>query len=242
MAGAHASGRRQEGGRSGQNAGSVGNSGSVSVVAAAIAAAVIVLIVLVIGGYSLHWRWTGLSGSVTLWDWLQVLALPVALGVAPILMRHRRRLHHRHRRALVAGALGFLALAAAGYVVPMPWTGFTGNTLWDWLELLLLPTVVATASLWASTWPPARMHLAVVAVAAGVLGVIAVLGYTIPWHWTGFSGNTAWDWIKLLLVPIIVPVALLPPVTRYLTERLAPPQPAARTDVVDERDYAPASH
>ncbi|HKC28376.1 MAG TPA: hypothetical protein VKB75_10220 [Jatrophihabitans sp.] len=208
----------------------------------AIGAAVAVLIVLVIGGYSLHWRWTGLSDSVTLWDWLQVLALPVALGVAPILMRHRQRLHYRHRRALVAAAFVFVALAAAGYLVPMPWTGFTGNTLWDWLELLLLPAVVATASLWASTWPPARTHVAAVVVAAGVLAVLAVCGYTVPWHWTGFSGNTAWDWIKLLLLPIIVPVALLPPVTRYLTERLAPPQPAARPGMVDEHDYAPAGH
>lgn len=179
--------------------------------------------VIVVGGYSLHWRWTGLSDSVTLWDWLQVLALPIALGAVPILMRHRSRLHRRHRHALAAGAGAFVGLVLAGYLVPMGWTGFTGNTLWDWLELLLLPAVVASASVWATTWPPARPHLFAVGVAILTLAVLAVFGYTVPWRWTGFAGNTAWDWIKLLLLPVIVPVALLPPVTRYLADRLAPP-------------------
>lgn len=192
-------------------------------------AILVLFCVIVVGGYSLHWRWTGLSDSVTLWDWLQVLALPIALGAAPILMRHRRRLHRRHRQALAAGTGAFLGLVLAGYLVPMHWTGFTGNTLWNWLELLLLPVVVATASVWATTWPPARPHLLATAVTAGTLAVLAIFGYTVPWHWTGFAGNTAWDWIKLLLLPIIVPVALLPPVTRHLTDRLAPPRdPPAR--------------
>jgi hypothetical protein len=184
--------------------------------------AVILLVVIVIGGYSQHWHWTGLSDSVTLWDWLQVLALPVALGAAPILMRHRRRLRRHHRGALAAGAAAFLALVIAGYLVPFDWTGFTGNTLWDWLELLLLPVVVATASVWATTWPPGRVHVAVAVSALTALMILAVPGYLVPWHWTGFTGNTAWDWIKLLLLPVVVPVVLLPPVTRFLAERLAP--------------------
>src|SRR5579875_3480483 len=97
--------------------------------AAALAA---VFCVIVIGGYSLQWRWTGLSDSVTLWDWLQVLALPIALAAAPILMQHRRQLHRRHRRGLGMGAAVFVGLVVAGYLVPMGWTGFTGNTLWNW--------------------------------------------------------------------------------------------------------------
>jgi hypothetical protein len=42
--------------------------------------------------------------------------------------------------------------------------------------------------------------------AAGVtivalFGVVIILGYTIPWAWTGFLGNTLWDWINLVLLP-----------------------------------------
>ena len=125
------------------------------VLAACVVAAAL-LMVIVVGGYALHWRWTGLSGSVTLWEWLQVLVLPLALAAAPVLVRRRRGLRGRHKRAMAAGALAFAALVVAGYVVPMGWTGFTGNTLWNWLELLLLPVVIATASLWATSWPLAR--------------------------------------------------------------------------------------
>jgi hypothetical protein len=107
--------------------------------------------------------------------------------------------------------------------------GFIGNTLWDWLELLLLPAVVATASLWATTWPPARSHVLIVTGATLALITLAVPGYLVPWTWTGFTGNTAWDWVKLLLLPLVVPIALLPPVTRHLADRLAAAEHASST-------------
>jgi hypothetical protein len=188
------------------------------------------LLLVVVGGYSLHWRWTGLSGSVTLWDWLQVLVLPVAVAATPILVRHRRGLHGRHRRAMAVGALAFVGLVFAGYLVPMGWTGFTGNRLWDWLELLLLPVVVATASAWGTSWPLARSHVVIVAGAMAAVAVLAVLGYTIPWRWTGFSGNTAWDWIKLLLLPLMVPLVLVPPLARYLSDQFGRSTPPGRRD------------
>jgi hypothetical protein len=217
MAGAHVAGRARVGGR--VQRGVTGTAPWLVVAVVVVAAAVFALVV--VGGYSLHWRWTGLSDSVTLWDWLQVLALPVAVAATPILVRHRHGMQGRHRRALAAGALAFAGLAIAGYLVPMGWTGFTGNTLWDWLELLLLPIVVATGSLWATSWPPARSHILIVGCAMAALAILALLGYTIPWRWTGFSGNTAWDWIKLLLLPLMVPLVLVPPVARYLSDRLA---------------------
>ena len=68
--------------------------------------------------------------SVTLWDWLEVLALPVAIATAPLLLHHRRGLTRRHRVAIATGLTVFAALALAGYVVPLQWTGFPGNTLW----------------------------------------------------------------------------------------------------------------
>ena len=189
------------------------------VLVAALTAA-LAFMVLVVGGYALHWRWTGLSSKVTLWDWLQVLALPIALATAPILMRHRRNMHSRHRNALRAVAIGFVGLVAAGYLIPMRWTGFTGNTLWDWLSLLLLPAVVATASVWATSWPLNRRQALISGAAALVLLAVALPGYLAPWRWTGFEGNTAWDWVKLLLLPLLVPIALQRPVTTYLAGRL----------------------
>jgi hypothetical protein len=170
----------------------------------------------------MHWRWTGLSVSVALWDWLEVLALPVALGTAPLLLRHRRRLTRRDR-AILAGALTvFAALVLAGYLVPLSWTGFGGNTLWDWLELILLPLVVATAALWGGPGQLRRPHVTA-GVVAGVLFVaFVVIGYLVPLTWTGFRGNTAWDWIKLLLLPVLVPTVLVPLVTERLSQRVAP--------------------
>ena len=222
MAGAHVAGRPRVGGRLHRG---TRRTGPWVVAASGVSAA---LVLIVVGGYALHWRWTGLSGSVTLWDWLQVLVLPVAVAAAPILVHHRRGLHNRHRRALAAGALAFVGLVIAGYLVPLGWTGFTGNRLWDWLELLLLPVVVATASAWAPRRPIVRSHVVIVAGTLAAVVVLAVLGYTIPWRWTGFSGNTAWDWIKLLLLPLMVPLVLVPSLARYLSDQFGgstPPGP-----------------
>jgi hypothetical protein len=191
----------------------------------AIAALVLVALLAIYlwGGYELGWKWTGLSGSVTLWDWLEVIALPVSVALAPLLIRHRQFLTNRHRTAIGVALIGFVVLVSLGYLVPLPWTGFTGNTLWDWLELTLLPVVVATASLWAGRDGVHRTHPYVsTAVATGFVALV-LCGYLIPWAWTGFRGNTAWDWIKLLLLPILVPTLLLPAVLDRVSNRMKEP-------------------
>jgi hypothetical protein len=35
-----------------------------------------------------------------------------------------------------------------------------------------------------------------------------VAGYALDWRWTGFRGNTFWDWLHLLLVPFLLPAAV----------------------------------
>jgi hypothetical protein len=38
--------------------------------------------------------------------------------------------------------------------------------------------------------------------------VLVTVGYAFDWEWTGFPGNTLWDWLHLLLVPFVLPVVL----------------------------------
>lgn len=190
-------------------------------------AATVLFVTMVYGGYALGWKWTGLSHSVRLWDWLEVIALPLALGIAPLLLTDRRRLTGRHRRLLGAILIGFTGLVAAGYLVPLKWTGFTGNTLWDWLGLTLLPLVIATTSLWCGRWERLELgHLA--AAVTGLVLCIAVIfaGYVVPWAWTGFTGNTAWDWLKLLLVPLLLPTVAVPLTHGWIKRGLPPQEPA----------------
>jgi hypothetical protein len=191
--------------------------------AAGAVVAAVLFAVFVWGGYELDWRWTGLSSSVHLWDWLQVVALPVALGLAPLLLRHHRRMTRQHRAAAATALLVFGLLVAAAYLVPLGWTGFTGNTLWDWLELMLLPLVVASASLWVGRGGLSRTVVLAGLTAAGAFAVLVACGYLVPLTWTGFRGNTAWDWIRLMLVPVLVPTVLLPALSLRVTNRLAPP-------------------
>ena len=54
---------------------------SLSVVGIVVAVALaVVVIVAIIGGYLFHGDWTGLSKK-TLWDWLQLLVVPVMLAI-----------------------------------------------------------------------------------------------------------------------------------------------------------------
>ena len=171
---------------------------------------VVATAVLVWGGYAEGWAWTGLSSQVRLWDWLEGLALPVTVGLLPLLLRHRERLAMRHKATALAAVGAFSVLVLLGYLVPMSWTGFTGNTLWDWLTLALLPLVLATATLWRRPPHWTRRHVGLVA--AGGLAAIGLVGagYLVPWAWTGFTGNTAWDWVKLLLLPVLLPLFVMP--------------------------------
>ena len=50
----------------------------------------IVTIVGIIGGYLFNWGWAGLSKK-TLWDWLQLLFIPIVLAVAGFWFNHRER-------------------------------------------------------------------------------------------------------------------------------------------------------
>src|SRR5436305_15212526 len=59
------------------------------------------------GGYGRHWSWTGISGkSATLWDWLNLLMLPIAVAILPLWFTRHTRVGKRHK------AIGLLVLVA----------------------------------------------------------------------------------------------------------------------------------
>lgn len=178
----------------------------------AVAAAVVAAAFVFWGGYGRHWSWTGINGqTATLWDWLHLLLLPIAVGILPLWLSRRVRLTRRHKAMALTACASFAVIAVAGYLVPWSWTGFTGNKLWDWLELLALPVAVALTPVLGelrSDW--GRRHWAVAVTGAAIFTAIAVGGYLVPWSWTGFRGNTLWDWLHLLLLPLLIPTIVVP--------------------------------
>jgi hypothetical protein len=179
----------------------------------------VAVVVLIWGGYASRWRWTGLHRHATLWDWLELLMLPVAIGVAPLWARHGRRLDQATRAGLVLTVVAFATLVVVGYSFDLRWTGFPGNRLWDWLELLVLPLVVATLPVWAELSPPPARARLVAGTAIVIFCSLVVAGYALHWAWTGFQGNTLYDWLHLLVAPLLLPLVVVPAAGGWLAAR-----------------------
>ncbi len=188
-----------------------GRAGSPAIRNLAIAALGAAAIVAIVGGYGAHWSWTGLEANNQLWDWLNLLLLPVAIGTFPIWLRLADRMDRVHRRALAAAVLGFGALVAVGYLAPWNWTGFRGQTLWNWLTLVVLPISVMLAAAWHGAGRELRrIHVVGLASVAVGLTVTVIGGYAGHWAWTGYPGNTLWDWLLLLLAPVALNTIAVP--------------------------------
>ena len=186
-----------------------GRVSGVAILRLAAASAVVAFAVTIVGGEWLGWTWTGFADNNTVWDWLHLLVLPAVLTAAPVWYSTRRSARAEWRFLLGAVAIAFVVLVAGGYELGWTWTGFDGRTLWDWLELLVLPVAVTAFSVWLALGR--SMHPRVRRLGAAVLIAFVVLvtaGYGFHWQWTGFPGNTLWDWMHLLLVPFVLPVAL----------------------------------
>jgi hypothetical protein len=175
-------------------------------------------LVVLSGGYLGGWRWTGFRGNQQVWDWLQLLLLPLAFATQPLWLRYANRISRARRIGYGVAVAAFAVFVLAGYVVPLGWTGFGGRKLWDWLTLLLLPATLITVQTWSSTTRTVRLHhrAAIGAlVAAWILTVFG--GYAWAWSWTGYQGNTLWDWLQLLLLPLVFPTLLAPALLRFVT-------------------------
>lgn len=111
----------------------------------------LVFAVLVAGGYGFGWRWTGFRQNDTVWDWLHLVLLPVVLMLLPLWLAERRRHRRRWYLSGVLVAAAFAIFLVGGYGFGWTWTGFAGNTLWDWLNLLLIPFAIPAALAWADS-------------------------------------------------------------------------------------------
>ncbi|HWF50349.1 MAG TPA: hypothetical protein VG294_06850, partial [Solirubrobacteraceae bacterium] len=134
-----------------------------------------------------------------------------------------------------------------GYMVPWGWTGFSGNRVWDWLELILLPLVIALAPIFPevrASWTRRRSLLTLTG--AALFGAVVLGGYLGGWRWTGFHGNTAWDWLHLLLLPLLLPTVVVPALMPLATAGVvyvkeeAPSESAPEPEPEPTGDPAPA--
>lgn len=169
----------------------------------------VLLALALIGTYTFDWTWTGFKDN-TLWDWLHLLIIPVALGIAAIWLTQ----HHRWKVGwtLSIWSLGLLLvlLEIATYAFDWKWTGFKGNKLWDWLNLMLLPLTMTLVTVWFAA--PHRWRswwTTLIWITAVVLAILALSSYLFHWKWTGFYGNTLWDWLGMLLVPVVLTSAAI---------------------------------
>lgn len=128
-------------------------------------------------------------------------------GTKPILRLKSTFKVHGQLLLLVGLAALLTIVAIGGYAFHWTWTGFQGNTLWDWLKLLMLPVVLSSAKLSFKDHRKAWLRIAIGA--SLFLLVTAIGGYAFHWTWTGFQGNTLWDWLLLLLLPVALAVTKL---------------------------------
>jgi len=192
--------------------------------------AVAVLVVLW-GGYVQGWQWTGFRGNNQVWDWLQLLLLPVLVGTIPLWIKHTDGITPARRRSYLVTVAMFAGFIATGYLIPWHWTGFPGHTLWDWFTLLLLPAAVVIAPFLPAVVRPLRSYHKAVMVCLTLGWAATILGgYALGWSWTGYQGNTLWDWLQLLLLPLVVPTLLVPVALRWVAGAATQParEPVAR--------------
>ena len=179
------------------------------------------------GGYVQKWSWTGFQTNDQLWKWLQLLLLPVALGTIPLWIQDRDYISRPRRVAYGVVIVAWTGLVIAGYLIPLKWTGFPHKTLWAWFVLILLPVAVTTTMALASRVrsPKARslrpyQKGLIVALAVGWI-VTVIGGYHLHWTWTGYADNYLWDWLTLLLAPLVFPTILLPALLKWVSGNAA---------------------
>jgi hypothetical protein len=179
------------------------------------------------GGYVGGWKWTGFQENGQVWDWLNLLLLPVVLGTIPLWIQSREYIGTGRRIIYGVFIMAFTGFVLAGYLVPISWAGFSDQKLWNWIGLLVLPAALAiTAALTGRgiryqgrLLRPYESGLVIALVAGWIVTVIG--GYALRWAWTGYLNNTLRDWLEMLLVPLVFPTILLPFLLKWISGNAA---------------------
>ena len=121
----------------------------------ALVATLVILVVLEIGTYAFNQTWTGFKANDTVWDWLHLLLIPIALAAVPIWFTaeegQQRIWLAQLKWFFLASVVILVVLFIGTYTFNWFWTGFKDHgTLWDWLDLLMVPLIVAALPIWYS--------------------------------------------------------------------------------------------
>lgn len=98
----------------------------------------VTLAVIIVASYSWHWTWTAFAGK-QLWDWLHLMLFPVVVVLLPDWVRRGEPFGPRQAVIATVALAGFAVLLLGGYRWGWTWTGFTGNSFRDWLDLMIAP-------------------------------------------------------------------------------------------------------
>jgi hypothetical protein len=157
----------------------------------------------------------------------------VVIGTIPLWIRNRDYIGRIRRVTYAVVIVAWTGFVIAGYLIPLKWTGFDSQKLWNWLVLLVLPAAVATAmTLSDNSARGSKIRLrpyqkAIIAALAVGWIVTVIGGYALHWKWTGYAGNTLWDWLDMLL-PLVFPIILLPPLLKWISGNAAGRASAAK--------------
>jgi hypothetical protein len=140
-----------------------------------------------------------------------------------VVSRAKTLMRHALADELQQAGLPWAPDPAAGH----SWTGFRDQKLWNWIDLLVLPAALAITAALTGRGIRSRGRLLrpyergiVAALAAGWI-VTVIGGYALRWTWTGYHGNTLWDWLSMLLVPLVFPTILLPALLKWTSGNAA---------------------
>jgi hypothetical protein len=97
---------------------------------------------LVVAGYGIPlFEWTGFRDQ-KLWNWFELLLVPLAVATVRFLPSAIRSLRPYQKGLVVLIALGWIITIIGGYAWGWEWTGYHVKALLDWLKLLLFPLLV----------------------------------------------------------------------------------------------------
>lgn len=125
------------------------------------------------------------------------------------------RIQELKRWQVLSGILliAFVVFVILANLLGWKWTGFISNSLWDWLKFLIIPVaLVLVYCLWFTMsdrqrrqWARNRWRIFWISLFAMVLIAFIILAIGTDhwgWAWTGFAGNSLWEWISLLFLPV----------------------------------------